>query len=85
MMKTAKTEQHMPATGGEIREILGQVDVDLISDILRTGANRSEIMQAREWLDDDDYMGAELQRAMHSKVQSVYDILLTDRERGERD
>ena len=83
-MNTA-SKQEKSAIGSDVREILGQVDVDLVSDILRTGASRNEIMQAREWLDDDDYMGAELQRAMHSRIQSVYDILLADRERDDRD
>jgi len=78
-------KQEKPATGSEIREILGpQVDIDLVSGILQTGASRSEIMHACEWLDDDDYMGAELQKAMNSTVQSVYDILLADRERDDR-
>lgn len=85
MPETVTHTQHKPATGGDIREILGQVDSDLVSDILRTGASRNEIMQACEWIDDDDYMGAELQRVMHSKIQSVYDILLANRGRDDRE
>ena len=81
----AASRQEKPATGSAIRKILGPVDDSLISDILQTGASRDEIMQACEWLDDDDYMGAGLQRVMHTKVQSVYDILLADRERDDRD
>ena len=80
-MKTA-TKQDKPATGSEIRKLLGPgTDEDLVSSILQTGASHQEVMEACEWLDDDDYMGAGLQRVIHSNVQSVYDILLEDRKR----
>jgi hypothetical protein len=82
-MKAAK-RQEKRVTGSQIRKILGPaVDDDIITSVMETGADLDEIMQACEWLDDDDYMGAGLQRTMHSKIQSVYDILLADRQRDE--
>ena len=84
-MKAAKIQEKQ-ATGSQIRRILGSaVDEDVITDLLQTGANLDEIMQACEWLDDDDYMSAGLQRTMQSRIQSVYDILMADRARGDRE
>ena len=78
--------QEKQATGSQIRRILGSaVDEDVITDLLQTGASLDEIMEACEWLDDDDYMSAGLQRTMQSKIQGVYDILMADRKRGGRD
>ena len=78
--------QEKQATGSQIRRILGSaVDEDVITDLLQTGASLDEIMEACEWLDDDDYMSAGLQRTMQSKIQGVYDILMADLNRGGRD
>ena len=82
----AEKKQERPATGSQIQKILGPaIDENVITDILQTDATLDEIMQACEWLDDDDYMGAGLQRTMQSKIRNVYDILLADRQRDERD
>lgn len=73
---------HTPANVHDIVEILGPgTDEALVSAILLTGASRHEILEAFEWLEDDDYMGAELSRTLSARAQQVYDIL--DRERGD--
>lgn len=70
-----KTESHSPATGQEIREILGPVDYELINQVLQVGADRNEVLQAFERLDDDDYIGAQLEKPLEGRS-------MTSRRRG---
>lgn len=67
-----------PASGRDIRSILGPVDDRLVTDIMATGATHHEIMQAMEWLDDDDYMGKEVGKPMNIRVARVHRILQRD-------
>lgn len=79
-------QQHTPATGQEIQEILGPAaEETIINDILQTGASRQEVLEAFEWLHDDDYMGADLERPMDARSRMVYDILQSDRDRYDRE
>jgi NCAIR mutase (PurE)-related protein len=71
------------ATGQEIRSILGSVDDELVMAILDTGASLSEIKEAAEWLDDNDYMGKEVGKPMDIRVARVHKLLEQDRERME--
>jgi hypothetical protein len=68
------------ATSHDIRDIIGHADDELVTEIMRTGASRSEILQAREWLDADDYMG-EREEPMDARARRVYEILQEYRER----
>lgn len=85
MPETAQPGAYKPASGSDIKEILGQADIDLVTSVLHTGASRGEILQACEWLDDDDYIGAELHKPMYNRIRRVYDILLRNQERDQRD
>ncbi len=69
-----------PATGQEIRSILGPVDDELVTTIMEIGATHKEVLQALEWLDDDDYMGRQLGKSMDISVARVHKILQRDRE-----
>jgi NCAIR mutase (PurE)-related protein len=85
-MKTSakrKSKAARPATGKEICSILGPVDDELVMAILETGATHHEVMQAHEWLDDDDYMGNEVGKPMDIRVARVHRVLQRDRERME--
>lgn len=73
------------ATGHEIREILGPVDDETVMDIIYTGATPGEVAEAFEWLNDDDYMGATLERPIGDRVRRVYDILAGERDRISRE
>lgn len=76
-IKTDKihTTKHRPATGKEITELLGRDDPALLDGLLQTGASLNEIMQACEWLDDDDYMGGDLGKSMSARTRMAYRIL----------
>lgn len=79
-MKAAEHSPDKPATAQDIHAVLGRIDAALVADILRTGASRADIVQALGWLDDDDYMGAELHRSLPGRARDVYHLLLADRE-----
>ena len=84
-MEQPSESKHKPATGSEIREILGPAaDIELVSSILHTRANRNEIAQACAWMDDDDYMGL-TGKPMSPRMRNIYDILLTERDRDHMD
>jgi hypothetical protein len=74
-------EKARAGAASQIREILGPVDDEVVIDIVNAGATAAEVSEAFEWLNDDDYMGAELNRSMNKNVQRVYDILRNDRDR----
>lgn len=70
-----------PATDKEIRHVLGSsADDALVTAIRKTGASHQEVLQAFEWLDDDDYMGKSVKKPLTDTVRRVYDLLLEDRE-----
>ncbi len=73
---------HKPATGQEIQEIIGHGSGELVTEIMRVGATMGEIVQACEWLDDDDYMGKR-EIPMDARARLIYEILRKDRERLE--
>lgn len=67
---------HVQATIDDVHEILGPgTDPDFVGAVLRTGASREEILEAFAWIEDDDYMGAELERAPSARAQRVYELL----------
>ena len=72
------------ATENDIRRMLGPVDNEIIVAIKDTGASREELSQANAWLEEDDYIGAMLEKPMTHRVRRVYDILRNDLDRLER-
>ncbi|TAL40152.1 MAG: hypothetical protein EPN97_00560 [Alphaproteobacteria bacterium] len=72
------------ATERDIRSMLGPVDNEIIVAIKDTGASRDELLQANAWLEEDDYIGAMLEKPMTHRVRRVYDILRNDLDRLER-
>jgi len=69
------------ATSQDIRGVLGPIDDEIVTAILGIRASPAEVMAAFEWLNDDDYMGAELKKSMSDNVQRIYEILQSDRDR----
>lgn len=72
------------ATERDLRKMLGPVDNEIIIAIQDTGASRNEVLQAHAWLDEDDYIGAMLEKPMTHRVRRVYDILRDDLEKLDR-
>lgn len=64
-----------PLTAAVVEQLLGEIDQTVIADILATGATPEELIEAQEWLDSDDYIGARLKRPMTGTVARLCDIL----------
>jgi hypothetical protein len=74
-----------PATDREIRTILGPADDETVNAIRNTGASQEEVLQAVEWMDDDDYMGKTANKTLTGNVRRVYEILQEDSEKTDGD
>lgn len=76
-METNK--QQKSATDTEIRAILGSsTDDSLVMAVRNTGASYGEVLEAFEWIVDDDYMGKKARRPAAGVVARVCDILQED-------
>jgi hypothetical protein len=64
-----------PASGSEVRSIVGPLDDIVITRIVATGATAAEVLEAYTWLTNDDQLGTETERACHGRVAEVYRIL----------
>lgn len=68
-----------PATEQEIRQILGSsCNSDLVTLVRSTGASYDEVLQAYEWMANDDYMGRKKGKPASGVVGRVCDILQED-------
>ncbi len=67
------TEQ--PATGSEVREILGPLDDAVIAAILGLGATRNEVLEAYAWLSADDQIRRERHSTIHGRAAQVCRLL----------
>ena len=77
-MATVKKMQHKhekSASGSDIRAIVGPLEDDIIAAILKTGATRTEVMQAFDWLEESHYTLSTFMRPMNERVRRVYEIL----------
>lgn len=72
---TEGQSKRTPATGQEIRDILGPADDSVIASILAVGATREEILEAFSWLTSDDYLHRELHHGLSGPAALVFDIL----------
>jgi len=64
-----------PLTAESVHRMLGDLDETVVTEILTTGATSEELLEAQEWLNADDYMGARLQRPMVGVVARLCEIL----------
>ena len=77
-MTTVKKVQHnheRSATGRDIRDIVGVLNDDIVMAILKTGATRSDVVQAFDWLEESYYTRSTFMRPMNERVRRVYEIL----------
>jgi hypothetical protein len=63
------------ATADEIRKIAGDVDDDVVSNIMSSGATESEVLEAFLWTTSDEELGNEVERLPHGAVGAVVEIL----------
>ena len=78
-----KTPKEKPATGAEVRQILGSIDDEQVMSILATGATVAEVMEAFEWFSGDDRLGTDLEHTRRGRAGAVYEILMRDLEEEE--
>ena len=64
-----------PASIGDIREIVGGLNDDIVSAILETGATRAEVTEAFDWLEESRSTLSAFMRPMNERVRRVYEIL----------
>ncbi len=64
-----------PAVASEIRDIVGPVEDAVITAILDIGATREEVLEARAWLNSDDYLHRRLHHALTGRAAQVFEIL----------
>ncbi len=62
-------------TKDEIIEITGPMDEGRILQILKTGANSAELLEAFTWVSADDAMAQSLHRSPHGRVAQLCEIL----------
>jgi hypothetical protein len=67
-----------PATGAEVRALIGPAEDDLIARILATGATAAEVLEAFTWIHSDDALGRALNRSPRGVVAELCDILMAD-------
>ncbi len=79
-----KKPTESPATGAEVRQILGSIDDEQVMAILATGATAAEVMEAFEWFSGDDRLGTDLEHTQRGRVAAVYEILAKDVEEEDR-
>jgi len=66
-------------TREQIIHIVGTLDDARIVEIITSGATEPELLEALEWVNqEDDYLGAEMKKALTGRVAQLYDILSAD-------
>lgn len=68
----------LPLTREQVIEICGRLEDMRIANIIGTGANAAELMEARTWLASDDYMAAALKRSANGRVARLVELLRAD-------
>jgi hypothetical protein len=53
----------------------GRLDDHTIAEIIATGANAAELIEALNWAVQGDALGADTMRAMSGRVSAVYELL----------
>ena len=62
-------------TAESVKKIAGRLDEGRIIEILKTGADEAQLIEALEWLYGDDAMSKERHHAPGSQVALLRDIL----------
>jgi len=74
-VKKAHRGHEKAATVGEIRDVAGNLNDDIIAAIQKTGATRNEVIQAFDWLEESHYTLSTFMKPMNDRVRRVYEIL----------
>lgn len=72
---TGRSDGALPATGEEIRSVLGPLDDTLLASLLAVGATPAEVLEAQTWLNSDDYLHRSLHHGQSGRVAALVEIL----------
>jgi hypothetical protein len=64
-----------PATAGEIRRMIGDLDDAVVASIERTGASAAQVLEAVQWFRGGGGLEEEAGHEPHATVRAVYNIL----------
>jgi hypothetical protein len=64
-----------PATAAQIRAIAGDLDDDIVGEIIRLGATEAEVLEAFTRLGADDAVSDETERTARGNVAAICEIL----------
>jgi len=70
--------QTLRLTRDQVTDICGRLDDMKVANIIATGATPAELMEAKNWLYSDDYMGGALQRSVSGRVARLVELLKAD-------
>lgn len=65
-------------TRDEIIHIVGTVDDSIVIDIIKTGANTVQLIEAFNWLSEDDIMAETTRREPRGVIAELIEILRRD-------
>lgn len=74
-MATAKNTARRPAGSSDVREILGDLDADIVTAILVMKPTSAELIEVREWIDADPIIRSQLHHGASGVVAQVCDLL----------
>ena len=72
-----------PASLGEIRALVGDIEAAKLEAILAIGATPAEVEQALAWAADATDVMGDLQRPLSGPVAAVYDVLSSELPRAD--
>lgn len=61
----------------EIEHIIGQVSDDVAVQLIATGGNADQLLEAFEWISGAKTPGEEVERPLSGPIAAFYDILTT--------
>lgn len=76
---------HRPATAGDIVQIVGPIDDDVVAQIIATGATAEDVTQANAWLSTRDYFRRTAHEVAHGRIARVYHLLDAKRQQQRQD
>jgi hypothetical protein len=74
-MATAKNAAGRPAGSRDVREILGDLDADIVTAVLVLKPSAPELVEVREWIDADPIIRSQLRHGASGVVAQVCDLL----------
>lgn len=82
-MAGRSTTARRPASLGEVRALVGDLEAAKLEAILATGATAAEVEQALAWAADATDVMGDLERPLSGPVAAVFDVLSSELPRAD--